>query len=59
MVDLKFNSLFLSILLLLFGLILLAAPADTATYEVKMASARGELKFVAEDLEIQPGDTVE
>ncbi|WP_449001350.1 hypothetical protein [Myxosarcina sp. GI1(2024)] len=59
MIDLKFNSLFLSILLLLFSLILLAAPADAAIYEVKMGSDRGELKFVPEDLEIKLGDTVE
>lgn len=59
MIKLKFNSLIFSTLLLLFGLILMAAPADAANYEVKMGSDRGELKFVPEVLEIKPGDTVE
>lgn len=59
MIDLRFDLLILTTLLLVFAWILLAAPADAATYTVKMGSDRGELKFVPEVLEIELGDTVE
>lgn len=46
MIVSKFGSLIISTALLITSLILLAAPADTATYLVKLDSAPGELQLV-------------
>lgn len=46
------------ILLLIVSFASIASPVAAEVYTVKMGSDRGELKFVPDTLEIQPGDTV-
>ncbi len=49
----------LSILLLaVSSFVLNAAPANAATYEVKMGADNGMLSFVPKVVEAQPGDTI-
>ncbi len=56
---LKKLGLLLSVALLaIASFALSASPALADTYEVKMGSDRGELKFVPSTLTIHPGDTV-
>lgn len=52
------RKLLSTVLLFIVSFSLIVSPVAAEVYTVKMGSDRGELKFVPETLEIQPGDTV-
>ena len=54
----KLGIAFLSVLLVIGSLTFVAAPASAASYEVKMGSDSGLLKFEPSELTVKPGDTV-
>ncbi|WP_017306248.1 plastocyanin [Spirulina subsalsa] len=55
----KLGLLLSSVLLLLASLAVFVAPAEAATYTVKMGADNGMLQFVPDSLTIKPGDSVE
>lgn len=54
----KLSVAFLSVLLVVSSLVLMAAPASATDYEVKMGSDSGLLVFEPANLTVKPGDTV-
>ncbi|RMF20485.1 MAG: plastocyanin [Cyanobacteria bacterium J083] len=54
----KLNLVLSAILVFAASFLIFISPAAAATYEVKMGSDDGQLKFVPETITIKPGDTI-